>query len=67
MLVANLYAGVVVYPRARDLRPLIKVESVPQNLKDEFHRQHRLAVQLNAGVLLGALGLSVLAGLRFRP
>ena len=55
MLAATTYAGAVVQPRARDLRPLLHQPSVEPSVRPEFDRLHRRAVQLNGLVLL--LGL----------
>jgi hypothetical protein len=55
MLAATIYAGVVVSPRARALRPALHVEPVDPAVRAEFDGLHRRAVQLNGLVLL--LGL----------
>jgi len=52
MLAATLYAGRVIEPRARALRPQIHVEPVDATVRAEFDALHRLAVQLNGAVLL---------------
>ncbi len=57
MLAATIYAGAVVSPRARVLRPTLHVEPVDPVVRAEFDGLHRRAVQLNGLVLL--LGLVV--------
>jgi uncharacterized membrane protein len=52
MLGATIYAGRVVQPRAQALRPLLHQEPIDPTSRAEFDRLHRLAVQLNGGVLL---------------
>jgi hypothetical protein len=52
MLAATCYAGVVVSPRARELRPALHREPVDPALRAEFDGLHRRAVQLNGAVLL---------------
>jgi uncharacterized membrane protein len=52
MLVATLYAGRVIQPRAQTLRPQLHGATVDPAVRAEFDRLHRLAVQLNGGVLL---------------
>ncbi len=52
MLAATLYAGRVIQPRAQALRPRLHEASVDASVRAEFDRLHRLAVQLNGGVLL---------------
>jgi hypothetical protein len=67
MLAATLYAGAVVHPRARALRPALHA-AAEGGARAEFERLHRLAVSLNVGVLL--LGLASVcigaSGLRLR-
>jgi uncharacterized protein DUF4149 len=58
MLVATSYAGGIVSPRARELRPALHREPVDPAVRAEFDRLHRRAVQLNGLVLL--LGLATL-------
>src|SRR6185295_20401206 len=60
MLAATLYAGGIVSPRARALRPQLHVESVDPAVRAEFDRLHRRAVRLNGLVLL--LGLAAMVG-----
>lgn len=67
MLAATLYAAIVVQPRAQSLRPQLHQADVPAAVKEEFDGLHRLAVQLNAGVLLGGLAVAILAALRLKP
>lgn len=59
-LVASLYAGIGVQPRASELRPQLHQPGAPPAVREEFDELHRLAVQLNGGILLATL---VLAGL----
>lgn len=64
MLAATVYAGTVVSPRARALRPALHHEPVDAAVRAEFDALHRRAVQLNGLVLLlglGALGVSATA------
>jgi len=62
MLVATLYAGRVIEPRARALRPQLHTEPVDVAVRAEFDRIHRRAVQLNGAVLLlGIVTLCVAA------
>jgi uncharacterized membrane protein len=58
MLAATVYAGTVVSPRARALRPALHVEEVDPAVRAEFDALHRRAVQLNGLVLL--LGLATI-------
>jgi uncharacterized membrane protein len=67
MLAATLYAGVVVQPRATELRPQIHDPGAPPTAKEEFDRLHRVAVQLNAVVLLGGLAVSIITAAALRP
>jgi hypothetical protein len=59
MLAATVYAGAVVSPRARALRPALHAEPVDAAVRAEFDGLHRRAVQLNGLVLL--LGLATIA------
>jgi len=52
MLAATTYAGAVVSPRARELRPLLHQPATEASARPEFDRLHRRAVQLNGLVLL---------------
>jgi hypothetical protein len=52
MLGATLYAGRVVQPRAQALRSALHQPTVDAEVRSEFDRLHRLAVQLNAAALL---------------
>jgi len=58
MLAATLYAGTVVEPRARTLRPALHAEHVEPATQAEFDHLHRLAVQLNGAVLV--LGIATI-------
>ena len=60
MLAATVYAGVVILPRATELRPQIHDAAAPPSAKDEFDRLHHLAVTLNGAVLLGGVVVSVI-------
>jgi uncharacterized membrane protein len=63
MLGATLYAGCVVEPRARVLRPTLYQAGAEPGAREEFERLHRLAVRLNAAVLvLGVASVCVAAG-----
>jgi hypothetical protein len=59
MLAATVYAGTVVSPRARTLRPALHADPVDPAVRAEFDALHRRAVQLNGLVLL--LGLATIA------
>lgn len=52
MLGATVYAGRAVQPRAQALRPALHQPTVDAGARAEFDRLHRLAVRLNAAVLL---------------
>ena len=56
MLAATAYAGGVINPKARALRPMLHREPVDPAVRTEFDALHRRAVQLNGLVLL--LGLA---------
>ena len=58
MLLSTTYAGAVVHPQARALRPLLHQEPVSPDVRIAFDRLHRRAVQLNGLVLL--LGLAAI-------
>jgi len=60
MLAATAYAGAVVSPRARVLRPALHRAPGDPAIRDEFDRLHRRAVQLNGLVLL--LGFATVIG-----
>jgi uncharacterized membrane protein len=64
MLAASLWAGVMIQPRAHELRPQLHQESVPPAVREEFDRLHARAVQLNGAVLLGNLILIGIAASR---
>jgi Domain of unknown function (DUF4149) len=63
MLVATLYAGVVLQPRAHALR--LGLHGTPP--RREFERLHRAAVLLNGGVLLVGLASVAIAAHASRP
>jgi uncharacterized membrane protein len=67
MLAANLYAGTVLQPRAHALRGELRAEAPRADVRAEFDRIHRRAVQMNAGVLLGGLLLAGMTATRLRP
>jgi len=63
MLGATLYAGCLVEPRARALRPTLYQAGAEPDARAEFDGLHRLAVRLNAAVLvLGVASVCVAAG-----
>jgi hypothetical protein len=49
------------------LRPQIHEETTAPAVKEEFHRLHRLAVNLNGLVLVCGLAISVITAVRLRP
>jgi uncharacterized membrane protein len=59
-LLACLYAGLMIQPRASALRPQLHDPQSAPSVREEFDALHRRAVQLNGAVLLGGL---VIAGL----
>lgn len=61
MLGTTAYAGGVVQPRAAVLRPMLHTPDPAEGVREEFDRLHRLAVGLNAGVLLLGLASIVVA------
>jgi len=67
MLSATLYAGLVIQPRASALRPQIHEASAPPEFKEEFDRLHRRAVQLNGGVLVCGVIVSIITAAALRP
>lgn len=67
MLAATLYAGVIVQPRAADLRPQIHDPAAPPTVKAEFDRLHRVAVQLNGAVLICGIAVSIITATALRP
>jgi uncharacterized membrane protein len=67
MLAATLYAGVIIQPRASELRPQIHDPTAPPAAKEEFDRLHRLAVQLNGVVLLGGVAITIITAAALRP
>lgn len=67
MLVANVYAAASVQPRAAALRPQLQSSQAAPGVREEFDRLHRLAVVLNAGVLLAGLGASGITAASMRP
>lgn len=66
MLAATAYAGLVVSPRARAIRPALHHEPVDPALRAEFDALHRRAVQLNGLVLLLGLGAMGFTATAFR-
>ncbi len=66
MLLATGWAGLVVSPRARELRPALHREPVDPAVRAEFDALHRRAVQLNGLVLVLGLATSVATALSAR-
>lgn len=66
MLVAVLYAGLIVQPRVRELRVQRQAATVSAQVEEEFDRLHRLSVQLNGFVLVGGVLLAGVAATRMR-
>ncbi len=66
MLAATSYAGGVVSPRARELRPTLHREPVDPAVRVEFDGLHRRAVQLNGLVLVLGLASVVSSALALR-
>ena len=66
-LAATLYAGVVVQPRATALRPQLHAPEAPPQVRTEFDRLHRLAVQLNGVALLCGLAISAITAAALKP
>jgi len=67
LLAVTVYAGAVVQPRAAALRAEIHAPNPSAGAQAEFDRLHALAVGLNVAVLLGTVGLSILAASRIQP
>lgn len=57
-LVACLYAGVSIQPRAAALRPQLHDPAAPVEVRAEFDALHDRAVQLNVAVLIGTLAIA---------
>lgn len=57
-LATSLYAGLAVQPRLSALRPQLHRPDTPVAVRAEFDELHRLAVELNGGILLAALTLT---------
>lgn len=66
MLLATGWAGLVVSPRARELRPALHREPVDPAVRAEFDALHHRAVQLNGLVLVLGLATSVATALSAR-
>ena len=66
MLAATAYAGAVVSPKARALRPALHQEPVDPAVRAEFDTLHHRAVQLNGLVLLLGLATVAIAALNTR-
>lgn len=63
MLLATLYAGMVILPRTVALRPQVRAAEVAPEIRAEFGRLHGLAVGLNSVVLVcGVTALGFAAG-----
>lgn len=67
MLLATLYAGRVVQPRAAALRPQLHAAEVRPEVRREFDHLHRRAVQLNGFVLVCGLVVCGVTAARLRP
>jgi uncharacterized membrane protein len=65
MLVATLYAGWAVFPRAQALRPRLHEVAADPGIKVEFDRLHHRAVQLNGAVLLLGIATVCVAAASF--
>jgi uncharacterized membrane protein len=66
MLAATVYAGVVIQPRATELRPQIHDPAAPASAKEEFDRLHHQAVVLNGMVLLAGVVVSAITATTLR-
>jgi len=55
---ACLFAGLAVLPEADALRQHLHDPAAPASVRERFDALHRLAVQLNAAVLLGNLAIA---------
>ena len=66
MLLATGWAGIVVSPRARELRPELHREPVDPAVRAEFDALHRRAVQLNGLVLVLGVASAVVTALGVR-
>lgn len=67
MLAANLYAALVVQPRAADLKERMRGEGDAALVaRAEFRSTHGVAMGLNAAVLLGGMALVALTAARLR-
>lgn len=66
ILAACLVAGLDVLPQADALRPRLHDPAAAASVRDQFDGLHRLAVQLNGGVLGGNLVLAGLLAARLR-
>jgi uncharacterized membrane protein len=66
MLVAVLYAGIVIQPRARALRLEVHGPNPSPTAKVAFDRLHRRSVQLNSVVLLGGLAMAAMAAAKLK-
>lgn len=67
MLAAVLYAGIVIQPRARELRLEIHGANPSASAKMEFDRLHRRSVQLNSVVLVGGLAMAAAIAAKLKP
>lgn len=67
MLGAGSYAGMVIQPRAHQLRLQLHEPEAAPTVQLAFERLHRRAVQLNAVILLGGLVLAGLVAARLPP
>jgi hypothetical protein len=62
LLAGCLYSGLVVQPRAHELKGMLGKPDPGGTIEVEFRRAHRLSVQLNGVVLVGNLLLLALVG-----
>jgi len=67
MLIATVYAGLIIQPRATELRPQLHDTAAPPTVREEFDRLHRVAVQLNGVVLVCGVVVSVITATALRP
>jgi uncharacterized membrane protein len=67
MLVATIYAGAVIQPRASALRPQLRASPANKAVRQEFDLLHRRAVQLNSVVLLCGIAACLLTAAKLRP
>lgn len=66
MLAAVVYAGVIIQPRARELRLEVHGPNPSATAKADFDRLHRRSVQLNSLVLFGGLALTAMTAVKLK-